>query len=142
MDNKELVAGTTLYIPVHVSGALLEVGDGHAIQGDGEVDQTALETSLRGKLQLTVRKGTRIDWPRAETPTHFILMGFDRDLTKATEIAIREAVKFLQERAGLAQGVAYSVVSMSCDLRITELVDGNVGVHVMVPKSLLQRSKK
>src|SRR3954471_6226741 len=79
MDNKYLVAGTTLYIPVHVPGALLEVGDGHAVQGDGEVDQTALETSLRGKLQLTVRKGAKLEWPRAETPTHYILMGFDKD---------------------------------------------------------------
>jgi acetamidase/formamidase len=140
MDNKELVAGTTLFIPVHVAGALLEVGDGHAVQGDGEVDQTALETSLRGRFQLTVRKGAKLEWPRAETPSAFILMGFDKDLAKATEIAIREAVKFLQERAGLTQGVAYSVVSMACDLRITELVDGNVGVHVMVPKSLLVKS--
>jgi acetamidase/formamidase len=137
MDNKELVTGTTLYIPVHAKGALLEVGDGHAVQGDGEVDQTALETSLRGRLQLFLRKGTTLEWPRAETPTHMIAMGFDRDLAKATEIAIREAVKILQEQAGLAQGIAYSVVSMACDVRITELVDGNVGVHVMVPKTLL-----
>ena len=137
MDNKELVAGTTVYIPVHVPGALFEVGDGHAAQGDGEVNQTGLETSLRGRLQFFVRKGQTLEWPRAETPTHHILMGFDRDLTKATEIAIREAVKFLQERAGITQGEAYSVVSMACDLRITELVDGNVGVHVMVPKSIL-----
>jgi acetamidase/formamidase len=142
MDNHELVAGTTLYLPVHVPGALLEVGDGHAVQGDGEVDQTALETSLRGKLQLTVRKGAKLEWPRAETPTHYILMGFDHDLAKATEIAIREAVKFLQERAGLTQGVAYSVVSMSCDVRITELVDGNLGVHVMVPKSLIPTTRR
>ena len=137
MDNKELVAGTTLYIPIHVPGALFEVGDGHAIQGDGEVNQTGLETSLRGRLQLTVRKGRTIDWPRAETDSHHILMGFDPDLAKATEIAIREAVEFLMERTSLTQGEAYSVVSMACDLRITELVDGNVGVHVMVAKSLL-----
>src|SRR5262245_31422687 len=137
MDNKELVAGTTLYIPVHVAGALFEVGDGHATQGDGEVDQTGLETSLRGRLQFFVRKGQTLEWPRAETPTHFILMGFDKDLTKATEIAVREAVKFLQERTGITQGEAYSVVSMAADLRITELVDGNVGVHVMVRKDLL-----
>ena len=136
-DNKELAAGTTLYIPVWVPGALFEVGDGHAVQGDGEVNQTALETSLRGRLQLTVRKGQTIDWPRAETPTHWILMGFDPNLTKATEIAIRETVEFLQERTGLTRGEAYSVVSMACDLRITELVDGNVAVHVMVAKTLL-----
>jgi acetamidase/formamidase len=137
MDNKELVAGTTVYIPVHVAGALFEVGDGHAAQGDGEVNQTGLETSLTGRLQFVVHRGMTLEWPRAETPTHHILMGFDPDLTKATEIAVREAVKFFQERTGLTQGEAYSVVSMACDLRITELVDGNVGVHVMVAKTLL-----
>ncbi|MGH7505353.1 MAG: acetamidase/formamidase family protein [Longimicrobiales bacterium] len=136
MDNKELVAGTTVYIPVWVPGALFQVGDGHAVQGDGEVNQTALETSLRGRLQFFVRKGSTLDWPRAETPTHHILMGFDPDLTRATEIAVRETVEFLQERNGITRGEAYSVVSMACDLRITELVDGNVGVHVMVPKTI------
>ncbi len=141
MDNKELVAGTIVYIPVHVPGALFEVGDGHAVQGDGEVNQTGLETSLRGRLQFFVRKGQTLEWPRGETPTHHILMGFDPNLTKATEIAVREAVKFLQERAGITQGEAYSVVSMACDLRITELVDGNVGVHVMVSKELLRGKK-
>src|SRR5258705_13828040 len=69
LDNKELVAGTTLFIPVFVPGALFEVGDGHAAQGDGEVDQTAIETSLRGRLQLTVRKNMRLVWPPAETAT-------------------------------------------------------------------------
>jgi acetamidase/formamidase len=139
MDNKELVAGTTVYIPVWVPGALFEVGDGHAAQGDGEVNQTGLETSLRGRLQFFVRKGASLDWPRAETPTHHILMGFDPDLVRATEIAIREAVEFLQERTGITQGEAYSVVSMAGDLRITELVDGNVGVHVMIDKALVDR---
>jgi acetamidase/formamidase len=139
MDNKELVAGTIVYIPVHVAGALFEVGDGHATQGDGEVNQTGLETSLRGRLQFFVRKGQTLEWPRAETPTHHIAMGFDPNLTRATEIAVREAVKFLQERARLSSGEAYAVVSMACDLRITELVDGNVGVHVMIAKSLLPR---
>jgi acetamidase/formamidase len=141
MDNKEIVAGTAVYIPVHVAGALFEVGDGHAVQGDGEVNQTALETSLRGRLQFFVRKGESLEWPRAETASHHILMGFDPDLVKATEIAVREAVAFLQQRANITRGEAYSVVSMACDLRITELVDGNVGVHVMVAKSLLDRDR-
>lgn len=136
MDNKELVAGTTLYIPVWVAGALFEVGDGHAIQGDGEVNQTGLETSLEGRLQFVVRKDMTLDWPMAETPTHYILMGFDPDLEKATEIAIRNATAFLSQRAGLTSGEAYSVISMAADLRITELVDGNKGVHVMVSKEL------
>jgi acetamidase/formamidase len=137
MDNKELVAGTTLYVPVWVEGALFEVGDGHAAQGDGEVNQTGLETSLRGLLQFFVHKDQTLDWPRAETQTHHILMGFDPDLERATEIAIRETVEFLMERANLSSGEAYSVISMAADLRITELVDGNVGVHVMVSKELL-----
>src|SRR4029079_943622 len=94
-DNKELVAGTTLFIPVHVRGALFEVGDGHAAQGDGEVDQTAIETSRRGRLQLTVRKGMKLTWPRAETSTDFIAMGTDVDLTKATRTAIQEMIDFL-----------------------------------------------
>lgn len=139
MDNKELVAGTTVFIPVWVAGALFEVGDGHATQGDGEVNQTGLETSLQGRLQFIVRRDMKIDWPRGETPTHHILMGFDPDLEKATTIAIREAVEFLQEVKGLSSGEAYAVISMAGDLRITELVDGNKGVHVMIAKSLLTR---
>ena len=138
MDLKELVAGTTLYIPVWVEGALFEVGDGHAAQGDGEVNQTGLETSLEGSLQFLVHRDWPLDWPRAETPTHHILMGFDPDLERATEIAIRETVEFLMERTDLSSGEAYSVISMAVDLRITELVDQNVGVHAMVPKELLQ----
>lgn len=137
MDNKELVAGTRLFVPVWVEGALFQVGDGHAAQGDGEVNQTGLETSLSGRLQFFVHSDRSLDWPRAETPTHHILMGFDPDLERATEIAIRETVEFLTERTGLTRGEAYSVVSMAADLRITELVDGNVGVHVMVAKELL-----
>lgn len=140
MDLKDLVAGTTLYVPVWVEGALFEVGDGHAAQGDGEVNQTGLETSLEGRLQFFVHKDRTIDWPRAETPTHHILMGFDPDLEAATEIAIRETVEFLQERTDLTRGEAYSVVSMAVDLRITELVDYNVGVHAMVAKHLLERA--
>ena len=99
LDNRELVAGTTLYIPVFVPGALFSVGDGHAAQGDGEVSQTAIETSLRGRLRLTVRKGETLHWPRAETPTDYISMGADPDLTVATRIAIQEMVDFLATHA-------------------------------------------
>lgn len=136
MDLKDLVAGTTLYIPVWVEGALLEVGDGHAAQGDGEANQTGLETSLEGRIQVIVHKDRTLDWPRAETATHHIAMGFDPDLEAATEIAIRETVELLMEKKGLTQGEAYSVVSMAVDLRITELVDLNVGVHAMIPKTI------
>ncbi len=139
LDNKELVAGTTLFIPVHVRGALLEVGDGHAAQGDGEVDQTAIETSLVGRLQLIVRKDLHLDWPRAETPTHVITMGMDKDLVQATRIAIRQMVRFLMDTRGLSRTEAYRLASIAADLRITQLVDGNVGVHMMIPKRIFTR---
>jgi acetamidase/formamidase len=140
MDNKELVAGTTLYVPVHVTGALFEVGDGHAAQGDGEVNQTAIETSLRGRLQFIVHKGKKLEWPRAETSTHHIVMGMHEDLTEATRIAVREMVSFLQTEKGLSRGAAYSLASIAGDLRITELVDGNVAVHMMMPKSIFTQA--
>ena len=95
LDNRELIVGSTLYIPVFAPGALFEIGDGHAAQGDGEVDQTAIETSLRGRVQLTVRKDMKLTWPRAETPTDYISMATDPDLTTATKTAIQEMVDFL-----------------------------------------------
>jgi len=137
MDNRELVAGTTLFIPVHAAGALLEIGDGHAAQGDGEVDQTAIETSLTGRLQLIVRKDMHLVWPRAETPTHFIAMGMDRDLNRATQIAVQNAIDLIAAYRGWSKMEAYRLVSVACDVRVTELVDGNVGVHVMIPKSIV-----
>jgi len=138
LDNRELVAGTTLFIPVHVRGALFEVGDGHAAQGDGEVDQTAIETSLRGRLQLTVRKGMTLAWPRAETPTDYISMGTDEDLTKATKIAIQEMVDFLAATKGLDKLAAYQLTSIAGNVVITQLVDQKVGVHVKMPKSIFK----
>jgi acetamidase/formamidase len=139
LDNRELVAGTTLYIPVFVKGALLEVGDGHAAQGDGEVDQTAIETNLKGRIQLVVRKDMKLEWPRGETPTHWITMGTDTSLAVATKTAISQMVKFLQEKKGITQTQAYQAASMAADLHITQLVDGNVGVHMMIAKSYLAK---
>ena len=139
LDNKELVAGTTLLIPVHAPGALFEVGDGHAAQGDGEVDQTAIETSLRGRLQLTVRKGLTLSWPRAETPAHYISMGTHEDLTIATRVAIQEMVDFLVETKQYDRHTAYQLVSIAGDVAITQLVDGKAGVHVKLPKSIFKR---
>jgi acetamidase/formamidase len=136
LDNKELVAGTTIYFPVHVKGALLEIGDGHAAQGNGEVDITAIETSLIGKLQFIVHKGKSLTWPRAETPTHIIAMGCDRDLNAATHIAVREMIRYLMDEKGMTQTDAYMLCSVAADVDITELVDGNVGVHVMLPKAV------
>ena len=139
MDNKELVAGTTLYVPVWTKGALLELGDGHATQGDGEVDQTGLETNLKGRIQVIVRKDLKFDWPRIETPTHWITMGADTSLVVATKTAIGNMVKMLQEMKGITQIQAYQAASMAADLRITELVDGNLGVHMMIAKEYLKK---
>ncbi|HEY4147779.1 MAG TPA: acetamidase/formamidase family protein [Chitinophagaceae bacterium] len=136
MDNKELVAGTSLFLPVFVKGALFEIGDGHAAQGNGEVDITAIETSLIANLQFIVHKGKKLSWPRAETATHIITMGFDRDLNAATRIAIREMIHYLMDEKKLSQTDAYMLCSVAADVDISELVDGNVGVHVMLPKSI------
>jgi acetamidase/formamidase len=138
LDNRELVAGTTLFIPVHVAGALFEVGDGHAAQGDGEVDQTAIETSLRGRLQLIVHKGMTLAWPRAETPTDYISMGTDEDLTQATKIAIQEMVDFLAATKGLDKLAAYQLTTVAGNVVITQLVDQKVGVHVKIPKGIFR----
>lgn len=139
LDNKELVAGTTLFIPVSTRGALLEIGDGHAGQGNGEVDITALETSLTGTFRVFVRKDMHLTWPRAETPTHWITMGTDTSLTVATKTAVRQAIEFLVTEKGLSRDDAYMLTSVACDVDITELVDGNVGVHVMIPKSIFTK---
>jgi acetamidase/formamidase len=140
LDNRELVAGSTLYIPVFARGALFEIGDGHAAQGDGEVDQTAIETSLRGKLQLTVRKDMKLKWPRAETPTDYISMATDPDLATATKGAIQEMIDFLVAEKHLTQHQAYQLVSVAGNVAITQLVDKpNLGVHVKLPKSIFKK---
>src|SRR5258708_7383621 len=137
LDNRELVAGSTLYIPVFARGALFEIGDGHAAQGDGEVDQTAIETSLRGRLQLTVRKDMKLTWPRAETATDYVSMATDPDLAIATKTAIQEMVDFLMSEKKLTRHQAYQLVSIAGNVAITQLVDKpNVGVHVKLPKSI------
>ena len=137
LDNHELVAGSTLFIPVFTQGALFEVGDGHVAQGDGEVDQTAIETSLRGRLQLIVRKDMKLTWPRAETPTDYISMATDPDLFLATRLAIQEMVDFLMAEKHLTRQEAYQLVSIAGNVAITQLVDKpNVGVHVRLPKSI------
>ena len=138
LDNRELVAGTTLFIPVFVPGALFEVGDGHAAQGDGEVDQTAIETSLRGRIQLTVRKDLHLDWPRAETATDYISMATDPDLAVATRIAVQQMIDFVASTAKLTRHQAYQLVSIAGNVAVTQLVDKpNLGVHVRLPKSIL-----
>ncbi|MBI1940658.1 MAG: acetamidase/formamidase family protein, partial [Acidobacteria bacterium] len=139
MDNKELVAGATLYMPVHVKGALFSAGDGHAAQGDGEVCVTALETSLRGTFQLTVRKDMKLRWPRAETSTHYMTMGFHENLEEAAKIATLEMLDYLVKEKQLDRSSAYILMSDAVDLRITQLVDGKKGVHAVLPKAIFVR---
>jgi len=136
LDNKELVAGTTLYIPVHAPGALLFIGDGHAGQGNGEVDITAMETSLIGTVQLIVRKDLHLTWPRAETPTHYIAMGINEDLREAAKLAVREMIDLLVTEKHLTRDDAYQLASVAADFDITQLVDGTKGVHAMIPKAI------
>ena len=136
LDNKDLIAGTTLYLPVHVPGALLSIGDGHAMQGDGEVTGTALETSLRGTFEVHVRKSVRLKWPRAETPTHYIAMGLHEDLDEATRLATREMVDFLVAEKGVTRDAAYMLCSLAADLHVTQAVDATKGVHATIAKAL------
>ncbi len=138
LDNKELVAGTTLYIPVHAPGALFEAGDGHAAQGNGEVDITALETSLTGVFQFIVRKDLHLRWPRGETPTHYITMGLHEDLREATRMAALDMIDFLVTEKHLSRDDAYMLASSAADFCITQLVDGNKGVHAMIAKSIFR----
>jgi acetamidase/formamidase len=141
MDNKELVAGTTLYLPVHAPGALFEVGDGHAGQGNGEVDITAMETMLTGTFQFIVHKDQHLLWPYAETPTAYITMGFSEDLNEATKMALHNMLDFLVTEKHLTRDQAYQLSSVAVDLDITQLVDTKVGVHAMLPKAIFQQVK-
>jgi acetamidase/formamidase len=142
LDNRELIAGTVLYIPVHTAGALFWIGDGHAAQGDGEVTLTALETALRGTFRFELRKGRRLLWPRAETPTHFITMGFHENLKQAAQAATREMIGFLAAEKGLGRDDAYLLTGIAADLRITQVVDGKSGVHAMIAKSVFAGGKR
>jgi acetamidase/formamidase len=138
LDNKELVAGTTLYLPIHVDGALFSVGDGHGVQGDGEVCVTAIETGLIGTFELHVRDDMRLVWPMAETPTHVMTMAFDPDLDACVTLALRSMLDLIVERTGLKRAEAYALASLAADLRITQVVNGSKGVHVMLDKRLLK----
>ncbi len=141
IDNKELGAGSVLYLPVWAEGGLFSVGDGHAVQGDGEVNLTAIETALTGRFRLILHKRARLAFPRAATSTHFIAMGLDPDLDDAAAQALREMIRWIGELSGLSPEDAYMLCSLACDLRITQLVDGNKGVHAMLRKALLPGHK-
>ncbi|MEX6505196.1 acetamidase/formamidase family protein [Jiella sp. M17.18] len=139
IDNKELVAGTTLYLPIFNEGALFSCGDGHGAQGDGEVCITAIETALRGTFTLTVRDDLALTYPQAETPTHYITMGMDPDLDRCAEMALRDMLGLLQVKGGLSREDAYTLCSLAGDLRVTQTVNGCKGIHMMMAKRLVAR---
>ncbi len=139
MDNRDLVGGTTLYLPVFVPGALLSIGDGHAAQGYGEVCLSAIETSLKGEIQVVLHKNKVLKQPRAETPTHFMTMGLNADLDEAAKIATREMLDWLVEMKGLSREDAYMLASAAMDLVVTQVVDGTKGIHALMPKAIFRK---
>ena len=141
IDNKELVAGTTLYLPIHLDGALFSCGDGHGAQGDGEVCITAIETGLIGTFELIVRDDMTLEWPMAETPTHVMTMAFDPDLDDCVVIALRDMIKLICARTGISREDAYTLCSLAADLRVTQVVNGSKGIHCMLEKKLLVRGR-
>ena len=140
MDLRELQEGTILYIPVWQPGAKIFTGDSHALQGDGEVNLTALETGMR-EVRVQVHRHERAgwQWPFAETDDHWIAMGMHRDLSEAFRIALRNTIEFLGRRARLSAHDAYGLASMAVNFRITQVVDVNQGVHAMIPKDIFAR---
>ena len=138
MDNKELVTGTKVLFPVFNEGALFSVGDGHGVQGDGEVCITAVETALTGRFRLSLRKDMQLTAPRAESPTHYITMGFDEDLDDAAKQALRDMIRWIGDLRGLSKTDAYTLCSRATDLRVTQTVNTAKGVHCMLPKVVLK----
>lgn len=137
IDNKDITAGTTLFMPIYAPGALFSTGDAHAAQGHGEVDLTAIETGLRGKFQFIVRKDMKITWPRAETPTHWIVMGLNPNLEEAMKMAVRETILFLTGKfPKLTREEVYMIASVAVDYHVTQVVDGSKGIHAMIPKAI------
>jgi acetamidase/formamidase len=136
MDLKDLGAGSRLYLPVLQRGALFYVGDPHGTQGNGEVSGNALEQSLTGVFRFVLHKGKTIAAPRAETATHYILMGIDVDLDRAMRLAVTEVVKFLVEEKGLTAAKAFSLASLAVDFQVAEAVDLAQLVSAKIPKSV------
>jgi acetamidase/formamidase len=142
IDNKELQAGSTLFLPVWVAGGNFSAGDGHGVQGDGEVCINALEMCLTGRFTFVLHKGggeraPLLRFPRAETPTHFISMGMNEDLDLAMKQALREMIAFICSRTNLSPDQAYQLCSLAVDFHVTQTVNGEKGVHGMLKKGLL-----
>lgn len=139
LDCKELTVGSTIYLPVWNDGALFSTGDGHAAQGDGEVDGTAIETALAGTFEFILRKDLNWTMPRAETPTHYIAFGLDSDLDDAARQALKEMISWIVAMTGIHKDEAYAMCSFAADLHVTQTVNNQKGIHAMLPKSILQR---
>lgn len=137
LDNKQLIPGSTLYLPVHVDGGRLSVGDGHGVQGDGEVCTTAIETALEGTFEIILRTDLGLTYPHAETPTHVITMGMDPDLDAAAQAALRRMIDYVTAHSKLSRPQAFMLMSLAADVRVTQLVNEHKGIHVMLPKSAL-----
>jgi acetamidase/formamidase len=137
LDNKELGAGAKLFLPVFVPGALFSCGDGHGVQGDGEVCITAIETALQGRFVFRLRKDLRMNYPRAETASHYITMFMDPDLDRCAENAVRDMIVLLGEKRNLSREDAYTLCSLAADLRVTQAVNGSKGVHCMIEKAIV-----
>jgi acetamidase/formamidase len=137
LDLSELAEGSTLYVPVWKPGALIYTGDSHAVQGDGEICLTAVETRMRElQIQVIRHKQKRLAWPLAETDTHWIAMGLDRDLNAAMTLAARNAIKFLAAQAKISELDAYALCSVAVSFRVTQVVDIVRGVHALIPKNI------
>jgi acetamidase/formamidase len=137
IDLSELTEGATLFLPVWKPGALIYTGDSHAVQGDGEISLTALETRMQEmRIQVVLHKQKNFAWPIAETQTHWITLGLDKDLNVAMQLAARNAIKFLSSRGGMTELDAYALCSIAGSFRVTQVVDIVRGVHAMIPKSL------
>jgi len=139
LDCKELTAGSTIYLPVWNEGALFSTGDGHAAQGDGEVDGTAIETALTGTFEFKVRKDLGWTMPRAETATHYITFGLDTDLDDAARQALKEMIAWIVSMTGVHKDEAYAMCSFAGDLHVTQTVNNVKGVHAMIHKSILKK---
>ena len=138
MDNKELTPGTTVYFPVFNDGGLFSVGDGHGVQGDGEVCVTAIETALTGRFRLSLRTDMRLSRPRAENDRFWLTMGFDEDLDASVKHALRDMIIWLRELHGLSASEAYSLCSLAADFRVTQTVNVHKGIHCVLAKSVFK----
>lgn len=138
IDNRELQAGSRIFLPVFVPGGLFSIGDGHSAQGDGEVNVTAIETSMNGRIQIKLHHNLSITNPIAETPTDIITMGFAPTLDQALEIALKNMIDFLEKFVNLSPEDAYILCSLAVNFHITQVVNSpNKGVHGMLPKAIL-----